>query len=113
MAKARIWGAPNEDEMAKGLIVINCPGCKNHHWLHTKLMPDGSPGWGFNQDFEKPTFSPSLLVRTGSFASPNFIDPPDAPPTICHSFITDGKIQFLGDCTHELKNQTVELPDID
>jgi hypothetical protein len=27
----------------------------------------------------------------------------------CHSFITDGKIEFLSDCTHSLAGQTVEL----
>ena len=38
---------------------------------------------------------------------------PEKPPvfvcSVCHSFVTDGKIQFLGDCTHELAGQTVEL----
>jgi hypothetical protein len=32
-------------------------------------------------------------------------------PKICHSFITDGRIQFLGDCTHRLAGQTVPIPD--
>jgi len=31
---------------------------------------------------------------------------------ICHSFIRDGKIQFLGDCTHALAGQTVDLPEL-
>ena len=52
---------------------------------------------GFNNDLYNPTITPSLL-HTGEHA--------------CHSFITKGKIQFLGDCWHELKNQTVELPDV-
>jgi len=30
---------------------------------------------------------------------------------VCHSFVTDGRIQFLGDCTHTLAGQTVDLPD--
>ena len=30
----------------------------------------------------------------------------------CHSFVTDGRIQFLSDCTHALAGQTVDLPDI-
>jgi hypothetical protein len=30
---------------------------------------------------------------------------------VCHSFVTDGRIQFLSDCTHELAGQTVDLPD--
>lgn len=105
MAKARRWGFPNEEEMAKGVVVINCPGCKEHHFLHTILMPDGSPGWGFNGDFNKPTFTPSLLVRW-----PNLKEKTEV---ICHSFITNGNIQFLGDCTHDLKNQTVELPEVE
>lgn len=32
-------------------------------------------------------------------------------PYTCHSFVTDGRIQFLGDCTHSLAGQTVDLPD--
>ena len=31
---------------------------------------------------------------------------------VCHSFVTDGRIQFLGDCTHDLAGHTVELPDL-
>ena len=30
---------------------------------------------------------------------------------ICHSFITDGSIEFLPDCTHELAGKTVPLED--
>jgi hypothetical protein len=38
--------------------------------------------------------------------------PKDAPKQVCHSFITDGFIQFLDDCTHPLAGQTVEIPDM-
>ena len=54
----------------------------------------------FNGDTEKPTFSPSLMY--------NFI-----PGHVCHSFVEDGKIRFLGDCTHPLAGQTVDLLEID
>jgi hypothetical protein len=30
----------------------------------------------------------------------------------CHTFITDGRVQFLADCTHELARQTLDLPDL-
>jgi len=50
---------------------------------------------------DKPTFSPSLLVFK------------DVPARRCHSFVADGSIQFLSDCFHELKNQTVEIPEWD
>lgn len=31
----------------------------------------------------------------------------------CHSFVENGMIRYLDDCTHSLVGQTVELPDID
>jgi hypothetical protein len=112
MAKARIWGNwPPENE--KGNVAIYCPGCKTHHVIATKAPQSNGAVWNFNSDMYSPTFSPSLLIRTGSYAVPGFIDPEGITPVICHSFITNGKIQFLGDCTHALKNQTVDLPEVD
>lgn len=73
-----------------------CPGCGNcHAFGHT---------WTFNGDLERPTFTPSLLV---------FYTQPETNARIplCHSFVTDGKIQYLADCPHKLAGQTVELPD--
>lgn len=29
----------------------------------------------------------------------------------CHSFVVDGQMQFLGDCTHALAGQTVPIPE--
>jgi len=40
-------------------------------------------------------------------------DTPDGIPSVCHSFVTDGRIQFLTDCTHALAGQTVDIPDFD
>lgn len=74
-----------------------CPGCKELHALNTT--------WTFNNSFEKPTVRPSVLVR--GWLNKNI------PSGVCHSFITDGKIEFLTDCSHELKGQTVELLEID
>lgn len=90
---------------------IVCPGCNQNHVIYTNPVLYNIC-WGFNGDCEKPTFSPSLLCLTGSFAKPDYIDDPDIPPTRCHSFITDGRIQYLNDCTHNLKGQTLELPNI-
>lgn len=41
-----------------------------------------------------------------------FADDPEYKETteICHSFVSEGVIQFLSDCTHSLTNQHVELP---
>lgn len=65
-----------------------CPGCECAHGINAT--------WQFNGDLEKPTISPSVLA-TGEKR--------------CHSYVKDGKIQFLGDCDHVLKGQTVELPE--
>jgi hypothetical protein len=75
-----------------------CPGCKNGHVFYTNA-PD-YPQWTFNGNLEKPTFTPSLLA----YHTEN-----GQQITLCHLFLTNGQIQFLGDCPHELKNQTVPL----
>lgn len=83
-----------------------CPGCDGAHQI-----VDGT--WTWNGDLERPTFSPSVLVKGFGFAREPEVDgPPAAPgPTVCHSFVNAGRIQFLADCTHELAGQTVDLPE--
>jgi hypothetical protein len=83
---------------------FECPGCGIGHAPYTKNRP-GAPTWTFNGDIEKPTFSPSLLVRW-QFSN-------GKPTKVCHSFIRHGKIEFLSDCTHALAGQTIELPEIE
>lgn len=56
--------------------------------------------WSFNNDLENPTIQPSIMVKRSARLK-----------DICHSYITNGKIKFLPDCTHSLKDQTVNLPD--
>lgn len=75
-----------------------CPGCKCCHYVRVAGMP--SP-WTWNEDLVKPTVSPSILVKS-EFQG-------DRPSKICHSFIREGKIEFLSDCTHSLAGQTVAL----
>lgn len=80
-------------------------------------------GWQFNGDYDKPTFTPSVMVTGGHYAQ-GWKGPecwctwypkndPDAKHKFkcgrCHSFVRDGKIQFLTDSTHALAGQTVAL----
>ncbi|MGN7292355.1 DUF6527 family protein [Rhizobium sp. SAFR-030] len=90
-----------------GGLIYWCPGCNGAHQV---MVGDGAgPRWGYNGDPELPTFTPSVLVTyNGRDAGIS-----GAPPAICHSFVTGGRIQFLGDCTHELAGQTVDLPDFE
>lgn len=88
-----------------GSILFKCPGCKVIHILPVaKYKNYPGPIWDFNRDFEKPTINPSIFVNRGSTN-------PAAPA--CHSFIRDGRIQFLNDSSHELAGQTVDLPEWD
>jgi hypothetical protein len=82
---------------------FHCPGCEYAHGFTVGEPRYGptDPRWTFNGSFDKPTFQPSLLCNK------------DLPERRCHSFVTDGKIQFLNDCWHALKGQTVEIPDWD
>jgi hypothetical protein len=115
----------NFGEGEQGLTFL-CPGCGSHHSVRVGAA-DGRPVWGWNGSYETPTLTPSVLVREGHYARDgeqpgncycDFAERyPEQPPMKwkcgrCHSFVTDGRIQFLGDCTHALAGQTVDLPEL-
>ena len=87
-----------------GYVVFFCPGCDGGHVLRIGDGPH--PRWTFDGNAERPTFSPSVLVTYGGADAGK----DDAPPAVCHSFVRDGRIEFLSDCTHALSGQTVDLP---
>lgn len=81
---------------------FRCPGCQRDH----NVSVGGEATWQWNGDTARPTLSPSVLVTYNG---------PDAgiegaPAAVCHSFVRDGQIEFLGDCTHALAGQSVPLP---
>lgn len=59
---------------------------------------EGTGRWTWNGSTEAPTLRPSVLTTCPYFR--------------CHSWINDGAVQFLADCSHELAGQTVELGDV-
>lgn len=91
--------------------MIFCPACKCGHLFRAGV-------WTFNGNEEKPTFRNSMLVTGKRSLTDDEIDrimkgeKLEIPDLRCHSFVTDGRIEFLPDCTHELKGQTVDLPDM-
>ncbi len=117
MAKAKKAGESS--------VSIFCPGCKQWHILPVRPAP--SPSWKFNGDMDAPTFHPSLLIRSGCHAQHHKKgDPcwcaynkenPEQPSGfscgVCHTFIKEGRIEFLSDCTRALAGQSVPLPDIE
>lgn len=95
---------------------FHCPGCDDNHIVTTK--------WTFNGNLDKPTFTPSILTRGGHYVpghtgecwctynAAHTDDPSGFRCLQCHSYITDGRIQFLNDCSHSLAGQTIGLPEL-
>ncbi|HSY50385.1 MAG TPA: DUF6527 family protein [Thermoanaerobaculia bacterium] len=104
-------------------VAFHCPGCKSAHMVRISMFdrPEAKTedlaGWYFNGNFNVPEFSPSVLVTGTEMITDEERDIVMSGGTItprplrCHSFVTNGRIQFLGDCTHALAGQTVDLPD--
>lgn len=86
-----------------------CPGCKAVHGIR---IEGPTPCWQFNQDYSAPTFNPSVLISYDDDEDEQG-NPLSQPVrrTTCHYFIINGNIQFCGDSAHELKGQTVPLPE--
>lgn len=121
-----IYLSPTLRRVNGWILGFYCPGCKRRHHIHDAPAPGNpaSPVWQWNGSVDRPTFTPSLLIRGAEFTpaglaayeawceagfqqpAPEF----ERMDTVCHSFITDGKIQFLGDCTHHLAGQAVDIP---
>ena len=83
--------------------LVECPACGYGHLFRT-VPHENLPVWSFNGDRDRPTFSPSMLVNANLHEKyPNAIR--------CHSFVREGRIEFLTDCSHAMAGQTVDLPE--
>lgn len=80
-----------------GSLHFFCPGCNTYHTVN--IDPNKLPFWKFNNDFESPTFEPSLNAKYQK----------NGKLQVCHSFVTDGKIFYLEDCTHHLAGRIVKM----
>lgn len=91
-------------ESRDGMFCFDCPACGYGHCWYTKdgpIVNGVMQNWTFNGDLDSPTIMPSLNV--------NATDPKHR----CHSWIKNGTIEFLSDCFHAMKGQTVEIPNLD
>ena len=104
-------------------LLFWCAGCGEHHAVRVgpSTFRANAPVWGWNGDYDRPTFTPSVLIQTGHYNPHAAGQPcwctykervgrePAFACKVCHSFVTDGQIQYLGDSTHALAGQTVPL----
>lgn len=104
--------------LADGTVLYRCP-CGDTHAIN-------STRWQVSGADEKPTFAPSVLIRSGHYAprEPGAAEscwctyarenPEEKLPFgcyRCHSFVRGGMVEFLADCTHELAGKTLPLED--
>lgn len=87
-------------------VMLNVPGP-----IPTRVIPvmtkgtrAGTGNWTWNGSIEAPTLRPSVLTT---------FEPYQRPKVVCHSWINDGNVQFLNDCTHAFSGQTLELLEVD
>jgi hypothetical protein len=95
----------------RGEIGHWCPGCNAGHQINVDQPNSVGAKWAFDGNAERPTFSPSIHLKVNTPDMGKYYQP-NVASTVCHYFIRDGKIQFLADCTHALRGQTVDLPEI-
>ncbi len=69
-----------------------CDGCNELH-----LIPNFNEKirWTFNDDFDRPTLTPSVRHTWEN--------------KCCHYYITNGQINYCGDCTHTLAGKSMPL----
>jgi len=81
-----------------GKYIYFCPGCLTNHMINTNRSL-GQPCHKLTGPLNKPTVRASVLSMGNKR-----LDKPH-----CHSFITEGRISFMEDCTHKLAGQTVDM----
>jgi hypothetical protein len=93
-------------------VRLNMPGP-----LDMRLIPvmiggtrSGTGNWTWNGSVDSPTLKPSILTRGGGR---KYLESGEYVEHVCHSFVNDGKVQFLSDCTHEFAGQTLDLLEVD
>lgn len=86
-----------------GVLWFDCPGCKCIHQVFIDDKHVDTDGriiqWTWNGNADKPSFNPSVHVHKSD------------PRFVCHSWVKNGRIEFLMDSHHSLKGMTVDLPD--
>lgn len=84
-------------------LLIWCPGCC---YAHVACVEGPGKKHDWNGSLERPTLTPSLLIRGSELVSASLAQ---KPLIDCHSHVRDGLITFEADCGHDLAGQTHEL----
>jgi len=85
-------------------VELNFPCILNQRYIPIQLKGDrnNTQNWSWNGDVEKPTLKPS--IKTTEYLDGEYV--------VCHSFVNDGIVKFLSDCTHDMVNREIPLKEI-
>lgn len=96
-----------------GWVEFDCPGCSATHYPNSPITlagihlvnidPAHKPCWGYNGDDERPTLTPSVLVR---------LPLPDGSVHTCHFFVRNGQIHYCADSTHSMAGKIVDMVEL-
>jgi len=87
-----------------------CPGCETVHGFAIDKPNYYGAKWVWDGNVEKPSFTPSMNITVNPTGNKYY--QAGLSTDVCHYFLKAGEIQFLNDCTHKFKGQTVSLPDL-
>lgn len=85
--------------LAGNRLAFWCPACDGPHAIR---IGNGRHDWQFNGDYDRPTFIGSVLAKYQR-SEGHDVD------GVCHSNITDGRIYYHPDSTHELRGLIVPM----
>lgn len=88
-----------------GLYWHWCPGCQSMHKFYVDKPTSKGARWSYNGNPEKPSFHPSMHISV-------FNEEDNKHTTLCHYFLKNGVINFLGDSTNHKLRDFVPLPEI-
>jgi len=69
---------------------------------------EGTPNWTWDGSVEFPTLRPSILTRGDCFVG----NDGETENPVGHTWINQGRAEFLSDCTHEFAGQTLDLLEV-
>lgn len=100
------------DDKGGEYLTYYCQGCKDAHQVKVVAGGYTGPCWRWNGNVDSPTFEPSVLVTYGANPDADEEFKEWRTKRTCHTFIKNGQVQFLSDCTHEFAGQTLALPEL-
>ena len=93
-----------EEGTNKKGLTFYCEGCEMSH----SIIYEGTSGpiWKWNNSLDKPTIKPSIKAQWVKTNPKTHLKVRDM---ICHSYVKEGMLEYLTDCTHKLAGKTVPM----